>query len=196
MPLLTAETLVFPPDLLCDLTPPIDTCARWWVLHTRPRAEKTLARQLLRRSLAWFLPLYQRRWRWKDRVQSSFVPLFPSYLFLLGDYDARLVALETNLVVRAIPVEDQRQLHQDLASVYRLIAAKAPLLPGEPGMRVEITSGAFAGLEGTILRRRQGLRLQVEVHFLQRGVSVEVESWMLRYLDREKPSTLKSHTTR
>ena len=101
MPLLPAETLVFPPDLLCDLTPPIDTCARWWVLHTRSRAEKTLARQLLRRSLAWFLPLYQRRWRWKDRVQSSFVPLFPSYLFLWGDYDARLVALETNLVVRA-----------------------------------------------------------------------------------------------
>lgn len=193
MPLLPVETIVFPADLLRDPAPPVDTDARWWVLHTRPRAEKSLARQLLRRSLALFLPVYERRWRWKSRLQSSFVPLFPGYLFLFGDHQARLVGLETNLVVRAIPVEDQRQLHQDLASVYRLISSNAPLLPEEklePGMRVEITSGAFVGLEGTILRRRNRLRLQVEVHFLGRGVSVEIESWMLRYLDQEKSPIL------
>jgi hypothetical protein len=148
---------------------------------------------LLRRSLAYFLPLYERKWRWKSRLQSSFIPLFPSYLFLFGDHEARLVGLATNLVVRAIPVEDQRQLHQDLCSVYRLICSNAPLLPEdnlEAGMRVEITGGALAGLQGTILRRRNRLRLEVGVHFLGRGVSVEIESWMLRYLDDEQAPLL------
>jgi transcription antitermination factor NusG len=197
MPLLSAETFVFPPDFLHDPTPRGDTLERWWVLHTRPRAEKSLARQLLRHSLAFFLPVYRRQWRWKSRLQSSFVPLFPGYLFLYGDNQARIIGHETNLVARAIPVEDQRQLQRDLASIYRLITSNAPLLPEdklEPGMRVEITSGAFAGLEGTILQRRNRLRLLVEVQFLQCGVSVEIENWMIRSLDREKIAHVGAQT--
>ena len=88
---------------------------RWWVLHTRPRAEKVLARHCHKRELPFFLPLYHRKWRSRGRLQSSFLPLFPGYVFLLGGGDVRLAALETNLVAQVIPVNDQRQLHEDLA---------------------------------------------------------------------------------
>jgi len=48
------------------------------------------------------------------------------------------------------------------------------------GAPVEITAGTFQGLRGTVVRRGGQTRLVVEVEFLRRGVSVEVEEWALR----------------
>jgi transcriptional antiterminator RfaH len=183
MPLLPLEPFVAPPTLLVDGLPEALDGPRWWVLHTRPRAEKTLARRCLRRQLAFFLPLHKRQWRSGGRLLCSHVPLFPSYLFLCGDSAGRLAALETNLVARCLPVEDQARLHADLARVYRLIVSDAPLTPEErlqPGDLVDIVAGPLAGLQGKVLRRGKQLKLLVEVEFLQRGVSAEIESWMLR----------------
>ena len=46
MPLLPPETTLYPSDLLARPADP-GAEARWWVIHTRPRAEKNLARKLL-----------------------------------------------------------------------------------------------------------------------------------------------------
>jgi transcriptional antiterminator RfaH len=80
-------------------------------------------------------------------------------------------------------VEDQQQLHKDLAAVLHLIESGSPLTAEdklEPGDPVVITGGSLAGMEGIILRRGKQLRLLVEVQFLQQGVSVELESWMIQ----------------
>lgn len=183
MPLLPLEPFVFPDELLTAPMEGLDTTGRWLVLHTRPRTEKALARKFLSRGLAFFLPLYQRKWRSRGRLQCSHLPLFPGYIFLHGDEGARLQALETNLVARWLPVPDQIRLHQDLARVYRLIVAEAAMTPEDrllPGTAVEIIQGPLAGLEGTVIRRGKQLKVFVEVQFLQRGVSVEIESWMLQ----------------
>ncbi len=183
MPLLPLEPFVFPDDLLRDSTCFPTSDAPWWVLHTRPRAEKSVARQLLRRSVPFFLPVCKRQWRNRGRLHCSFVPLFPGYVFLQGDTQAVFKTLDTKQIARVLPVADQRRLHVDLARVYCLIATGAPLAPVErlqPGALVEITSGPLAGLEGKILRRGKQLKFIVEVQFLQRGVSVEIESWMIQ----------------
>jgi transcriptional antiterminator RfaH len=185
MPLLPLEPFILPGDLLEGPAPPKADLEHWWVLHTRPRAEKALARRVLSQGISFFLPLYMRQWRSRGRLLSSFVPLFPGYLFLRGDSPARLRALETNLVANCLPVADQERLRSDLAQVYRLMAAGTPLSPEDrlqPGTAVEIISGPLAGLEGKILRRGKHLKFFVEVQFLQRGVSAEVESWMFRPL--------------
>jgi transcriptional antiterminator RfaH len=192
MPLLPLEPFLFPENLLENPLP--DGCdqTRWWVLHTRPRAEKSLARRFLGRQLPFFLPLYKRTWRSRGRTLCSHVPLFPGYLFLRGDGGARLTALETNLVARCIPVADQQQLQADLERVYHLMATGEPLTPEErlaAGAPVEIISGPLAGLEGKVIRRGRQLRFLVEVQLLQRGVSVEVESWMIQPLDLRQPAT-------
>jgi transcriptional antiterminator RfaH len=193
VPLLPLEPFVFPNDLLGESEVAADCDSRWWVLHTRPRAEKTLARRLLQKQTPFFLPVCKRQWRHQGRVQRSYVPLFPSYVFLQGDRNIVLRALETNLLVRVLPVEDQAQLQEDLRRVYYLIASDAPLTPEDrlqPGDWVEITSGPLAGLEGKILRRGKQLRFIVEVQFLQRGVSVEIEGWMIQ--PRGTPQVLKT----
>src|SRR5262249_43471458 len=62
MPLLPLEPFVFPDDLLDQPLTGDATLGSWWVLHTRPRAEKSLARRLLRASTPFFLPLCKRQW--------------------------------------------------------------------------------------------------------------------------------------
>src|SRR5262249_43368884 len=148
--------------------------AVWSVVHTRPRAEKALARHLLARGVGYFLPQYQRQWRNKGRLFQSQLPLFPGYLFLCGNTEARLHALATNLMARWLPNRDKEELHDDLIRIHELIVKGAPLTPEAkltPGTRVGITRGRLAGLEGKVLRRGKHLKFLVEVQFLQQGVS-------------------------
>ena len=99
MPLLVPEPIQFPADLFSQPESPFLGEARWWVVHTRPRAEKALARRLFKKNLSFFLPVYERHWRKNGRAFSAHLPLFSSYLFLHGDSMDRLACLETNMVV-------------------------------------------------------------------------------------------------
>jgi len=184
MPLLALEPFILPDDLL--QRPASETSSgRWWVLHTRPRAEKTLARRFLDRGTSFYLPLHPHVWVNRGRRFRSHLPLFPGYVFLHGGSEARLAALETNLVAHVIDVDDQDRLHGDLARVNQLLATGAPVTPEErlePGDPVEVIRGPLAGLEGKVLQRGKHLKFVIEVQFLRRAVSAEVESWMIRPL--------------
>ena len=185
MPLLPLEPFVYPPDLLTTLGQTPEATASWWVLHTRPRAEKVLARKLLALRHDFFLPLYQKKLRIRGRPLTSYVPLFPSYVFLQGDETARLEALRTNQIIRVLPVPEGERLRADLAKIYQLMECGAPVAPEDrlqPGMAVVLTSGPLTGIEGKIIRRNRHLRFVIEVDFIQRGASVEVEGWMLQPL--------------
>jgi hypothetical protein len=186
MPLLALEPSIYPEQLFDQPQSPPAEGACWWVLCTKPRTEKCLARKLLDREVAFYLPLCTRRWTSGKRRLTSHLPLFPGYVFLFGGPEARLEALKTNLLTQVLPVVDQDQLHADLVRVHRLQASGAPLTPEDrlsPGARVCITQGAFTGLEGKLLRRDGELRFLVEVQLLQRGVSLVIESGMFEPLD-------------
>lgn len=184
MPLLELETFLSP-ETLFDLPAEdaVERPDRWWVLHTRPRAEKTLARKFSDRGTSFYLPLHSREWHNRGRRFQSFLPLFPGYVFMHGDTEERIKALETNLVAHVLPVDDQIQLHADLARVHHLLTTGAPVTPEErlePGDPVEIIKGPLSGLEGKVIKRGKNLRLVIEVQFLRRAVSAEVESWMIQ----------------
>jgi transcriptional antiterminator RfaH len=175
MPLLPAEPSYFPPTLFDAESSAAGTSRAWWVLHTKPRQEKSLARRLAAGQVPFYLPTITRRNRIRNRVLCSYVPLFPGYLFLLADSAERLRCLETNCVVRSLPVPDQEGLWHDLTQVERLIASGEPIDPESrliPGALVEIRTGPLAGLKGRILREASGHRFVVQVDFIQRGASV------------------------
>jgi transcription antitermination factor NusG len=185
MPVLAAEPNIFPPELLTSPLQPESCPGQWWVLHTRPRQEKSLARQLGELRVPFYLPIVARRFRVRGRAMTSHMPLFPGYVFLLADRDQRLVALATNRVVRTLPVNDQPQLWHDLMQLQRLIATGSPITPEErlaPGSKVEIHSGPLAGLKGKIVKQATGHRFVVEVDFIQRGASVLLDDCCLSSL--------------
>jgi transcription antitermination factor NusG len=188
MPVLPLEPFLYP-DHLFEIPPePENSTLQWWVLHTRPRAEKSLARRLLKARHPFFLPLLTRQGRRHPGARKliSHIPLFPSYLFLFGDSESRVASLTTNMVVQAIPVDDQARLFHDLTNIHRLMVNDAPITPEDrllPGTLVEVTEGPFAGLTGKILRRGSSWHLFVEVNFLKCGVTLEIERWMVQPLD-------------
>jgi transcriptional antiterminator RfaH len=175
MPLLRAEQNVFPESLLGDVEHVQDEERQWHVLHTRPRQEKSLARQLLSDGIPFYLPIVQRRLRFHGRTMTSRVPLFPGYVFLFAEPEQRVAALATRRVVQSLVVRDQERLWHDLRQIDLLIASGAPITPEDrlaPGAKVRIRSGPLAGLEGKILRTASGRRFVVQVNFIQRGASV------------------------
>jgi transcription antitermination factor NusG len=186
MPLLAAEPNIFPPTLLVSPAEQSNPECQWLVLHTKPRQEKSLARQLLEVQIPFYLPIIQRRLLVRGRRLTSHVPLFPGYVFLLGNSDQRVAALTTNRVVRTLPVGNQEGLWRDLKQVQQLITSGAPITPEDrlvPGAAVEIRTGPLAGLKGKILRTASGRRFVVEVDFIQRGASVLLDDFCLSSLE-------------
>ena len=100
MPILTAEPALYPDDLFGCVREE-SSGSRWWVLHMRPRQEKSLARRLHERQVPFFLPLMPNRLRIRGRVTQSYLPLFGGYLFLLARHDEYHLALSTRRVAPA-----------------------------------------------------------------------------------------------
>ncbi len=186
MPVLSPELDLYPDHLLGETETGNETGSVWWVLHTRPRQEKSLARQLHRARIPYYLPLIARGWRLRGRAMTSHLPLFSGYVFLFADPPGRLTALCTNRVVRSLEVADQTALWRDLRQIYRLIAAGTPITPESQltsGARVEITSGPLAGLKGRIIRNASGNRFVVQIDFIQQGASVMLHDFTLAKLE-------------
>ncbi len=183
MPLLAPEPIAYPNDLFTTLDL---QSRRWWVFQTRPRSEKAFARLLKKSETPYFLPLYTQTWRKNGRRFQSWLPLFPGYVFTVGDHGTRDVAFATNLVVREVPAADQDVLGRELASVHHLLGGGESLRPEDSlvkGSRVLIVEGTYAGVEGRVLEDGGELRVCVEISMLGRGVSVLVERWMIKPLE-------------
>lgn len=85
-----------------------------------------------------------------------------------------------------MPVGDGAGLTRDLKQIHRLIAAEAALTPEaqlESGMRVRIKAGSLAGLEGVVVERRGEERLLIAVEFLQQGVSMQLDDYLVERID-------------
>ena len=173
MPILELEPSIYPEGLLCD--PAINR--DWWAVYTKPRQEKSVAREMLAREQPFYLPLVARRQIIRGRLRISHLPLFPGYLFMAGDQEGRLVALRTNRAVCVLPVPDATSLVQQLRDIHQLLESGMDIereMILVPGRRVRVKHGTLVGLEGTIIRRQRGDRFVVAVDFLQQGASVEI----------------------
>jgi transcription antitermination factor NusG len=176
---------MFPKNLL-DEVGEGDEDRNWWALMTKARQEKAVARHLMARGVPFYLPLV-----WKDsyirgRRVRSHIPLFSNYVFLYGTPEERVTAMQSNRLCETLQVTDQAELLGDLRNIERLVLADAPLTVEsrlQPGRRVRVKSGVMRGVEGLVTQRRSRSRLLVLVHFLQSGVSVEIEDFMLEPID-------------
>ena len=184
MPILERETSVFPDTLFesPDFEPG-KSQRRWWAIFTKARQEKALARELLRLAVPFFLPLVPKTNLIRRRVVRSYLPLFGGYVFMFACDDERARCLTSHRVSDLLRVDDQWRLRGDLKQLRQLIDVGAPLTIErrlEPGHRVRIKNGPMRGLEGIITHRRGGQRrLLVAVEFLEHGVSVEIDDYMV-----------------
>lgn len=202
MPLLKPEQDIWPLHLLDDpetepdessesgglqepvsTTPILAQTETWWALYTLARFEKKLMRKLIDIQIPFYGPTIARRYRSpQGRIRTSVEPLFPNYVFIMGDEMARYKAVSTGSVSRWMPVADSAELVTDLRQIRRLILTESPLSPElrlQPGQKVRVKTGVFKGFEGTIIRRENQVRLLISVRYMGRGASVALDDCQL-----------------
>jgi transcription antitermination factor NusG len=176
MPVLKREVEVFPETVF-------GMSGRWWVAHVRSRQEKSLARYLLQHEIAYYLPQIEKKTKRGYRTITSYLPLFPGYLFFCGFERQTSRALRSQVVVKLLAPFDQLEFENDLRQLYELQQSNArlTLYPHlRSGDSVLITEGVFAGYQGVIVRERSEGRLIVSVSFIRQSVAVEIDRDSIR----------------
>lgn len=147
----------------------------WYVVYTRPNAEKRVYDELRRRKITAYMPVQKvAQSPSKGNQREIEIPLFPNYLFvqlsaahcstILDIYGAtRFVAfgegpVELDEGVLRCVQELENQYNKEWAD-----SAANPLATVQPGDRVEITAGPLAGRHGTITTFSHQQRARVKV---------------------------------
>ena len=157
---------------------PTESAGSWFVVRTRSRHERILARHLRDRRIAHFLPLARVTRDYAGYQANVESPVFPGYVFLRGTLDDVHAADRTRRVTEVMPVSDQSQLDAELRNLHAALLSNAPLAPSpylHSGVRARVREGPFAGLQGVVedVARRDRIILQVNV--LGSAVSLEIQ---------------------
>ena len=163
-----------------------DLGGRWWVAHTKSRAEKAFAWDLHRRGIGYYLPMVERVGVSGGKKRRVLAPLFPSYVFLCGNEEDRYEAMTTDHLCQTIGVVDQDGLVGELMHIHKALTghAELDLYPyATVGRRCRVTAGPFRGVEGCVIQRRQLARLLLQVSILGQGASMEIDADLLEPVD-------------
>jgi transcription antitermination factor NusG len=165
----------------------------WYALYTCPRHEKSVALQVEQRALTCFLPLYRSVRLWKDRRKELELALFPGYVFIRISLMDKLRVLELPSVVNLVSVNGVPAVlpEVEIEHLRQRLSLGARLEPHPylcAGRRVRVTAGPMQGLEGIVVRRKEGCRVVFSLELLMRSVAVEVDEAVLEAVEERTPA--------
>ncbi len=152
----------------------------WYAVYTNARHEKRVTEYLGGRSVECYLPSYKSVRRWLDRRKEIELPLFPGYIFVRIAYRSRLQVLTVPGVVQIVSFDGKpapiteaeiEMLRQGLS--HSVGFGPHPYL--KIGKRVRVRSGPLSGMEGILVRRKDGFRLVLSIELIMRSVATEVD---------------------
>jgi transcription antitermination factor NusG len=168
--------------------------SKWFAVYTAPRHEKRVSQYLGVKEVEHYLPLYRTQRKWSDGSKVTLdLPLFPGYLFVHIDQSERVRVLQVPGVLSFVGGTGRQPASLPEAEIDALRAG-LPLRHAEPhsllvvGQRARIRSGALAGMEGVVVRRKNSLRVVLTMDIIRRSVAVEVDEAELEILDSESSS--------
>ncbi|HXP85262.1 MAG TPA: transcription termination/antitermination NusG family protein [Bryobacteraceae bacterium] len=158
--------------------------ARWFALTVRHQHERQTARSLDWKGLETLVPCYPTSHRWSDRVKEVETPLFAGYVFCRFELRERIRVLNTPGVARIVGFGGAPAALQDeeIGGIQAALQSRLRLWPWQylrAGDQVRIERGPLRGVQGTLLREPEGLRLVIGVELLRRAVAVEVDPEMI-----------------
>ncbi len=156
---------------------------RWVVAHTRPRCEKKFHEFCRTHELLSYLPLQRSIRRYQRQVKEFMVPMFSGYVFAQVNAEqhadvgnCRQVA---EILVPDRQMEEQLILElQDIQRIEQLTRAGELVVRPEieVGRRVLIKAGPLAGVNGIVCRRKNKVRLTVNVEMIGQSVTLELDA--------------------
>lgn len=160
-----------------------NTCedCSWHVLYTRHQHEKIVSQALSNKGFEVFLPLYSTTHRWKDRNKRVSLPLFPSYVFLRGGLNRQCEINSTPGIHMLLTTAGHAAIisESEIITVQRLVDSCQHFGPHpflNSGDWVRVKSGALAGAEGILVRRKNDTRLVISIKMLGKSAATEVDA--------------------
>jgi transcription antitermination factor NusG len=165
--------------------------AHWYLLYTKPRAEKKVAVELALKGYECYLPLQRSLKQWSDRKKWVEEPLFKSYLFINTELEKNFYAiLNTPGVVKFVNFERQPAVVdvRELELVKRLMGevdihfSSIELDSMQLGDEVEIIAGPLIGHRGRLGKIQGPNKVILTLSSIQQGLAVTLPSEFIRGL--------------
>lgn len=159
---------------------------KWYVLTTKPRAEKQVSRRLTESGIEHFLPLQRRLRFWKDRKKWVEIPLFNSYIFVKIEERLRSKIFAVGGLVKyvsfggqiAVLAEQEIDRIKCLCRFSGIVSIEQGNLT--IGAEVEVMEGHFAGFRGQLLQIEGKNKLKLSIAGLGCFATVEIEKKFVR----------------
>ena len=144
--------------------------APWWIAKVKPRQEKAIAFDFIKRDIEYYLPLITKVTRRKDnnKPRKSILPLFPGYISFCAEKGRHREALATGRTVAIIEIRNQKRFINELSQIFSVLELGVALEPHTmayvAGDRVLVQSGPLRGIHGVVykIHNRNKLILSVE----------------------------------
>jgi transcription antitermination factor NusG len=156
-------------------------CPHWFAVYTTARHEKRVAEHLSYRQIEHYLPLYRAERKWKDGSRVTLdLPLFPGYIFVHIPRSDRVRVLSVPGALAVVGGTGRKPAPLPDAAIEALRgglgqceAEPHPLLT--VGQRVFIRRGAFAGMAGIVVKKKNGVRVVLTLEQIMQSIAVEVD---------------------
>ena len=158
---------------------------KWIAVYTKPRHEKTVENELLKKGFEVYLPILKQRRKWSDRKKWVELPLFRSYIFVKTEIKNSLFVLQTMGVVKVIKFGGEIAVIQNDSIQAIKLMIEGGYMPEAidyfvKGETVEVKSGPLKGLIGEVIRVDNSDRLLVRVDAIQHSISVQIDRGYLK----------------
>jgi len=152
----------------------------WFVIYTKPNAEKKFAERLEKAGFEVYLPLYKELKQWSDRKKMIQKPLISSVVFVhcseaqlrdiypIAGFSRVLRYLGKVAIVKTQEILNLQILLQE-GSLPDLT-----LQDISPGKAVEVVYGPFKGIIGSTQQVLNNLRIRIEIENLGVAFSINV----------------------
>ncbi|MHB8621961.1 MAG: transcription/translation regulatory transformer protein RfaH [Sulfuricaulis sp.] len=160
------------------------TARSWYLVYCKPRQESVARENLARQGYATYLPVMHQPRRRQGKHVNLVGPMFPRYLFIhLNRQTDNWAPIRSTLGVVSVVRFGRApaRVPDDLINALRLREDAQgiqilPLANYQPGSRVRITQGSFAGYEGIFQAGSGRDRVTVLLDVLGRGARTSVDS--------------------
>jgi transcriptional antiterminator RfaH len=159
----------------------------WWVVQTKPQQEALAIAHLEQQGMMTYCPKFQQESIHQRQVKVRAIPLFPRYVFILGDFNAKKTMhtiRSTAGVSRLIKVGDQPSIIKtDVIDRIRVMEA-GHLQRIEQYFKADdavlITDGLYQGLEADYQMDDGMARAVVLLNLLQHPTRLTIDKTFLK----------------
>ncbi len=152
----------------------------WYVLYTKPKAEKSAETSLQKKGFETYLPCISTIRQWSDRKKKVIEPMFKSYLFVRTSAQLLYQTLQDDFIVYAIKFNNTpaivREEEIDVIKKIEIGCSNIEVVDHiyQKGEYVKIIDGPFKGTSGILCKNKDKNKVAIKINSLAHFIIIEI----------------------